>query len=286
MKTLQKFIVPLALFFSAIILMPSCQDDEEDDPTNQRPDTELNNEESVSLADTYNDDMQMVAGNALSYALSNPQKATTDNFPMLSPCATVLFDTLQFPLDIIIDYGDTNCLCHDGRYRRGSISLSLSDPYTLEGSTLEVSTTDYAMNDNQVSGEILLTNLGLNSGNNLHYSATSTLLITMSEANGGKTVQWNAERYREWIAGADTPFQPFDDVYLISGEATSSIGDITMTRTITEPLRKEIGCFYYVSGKVLVQYTLLQYEIDYGNGDCDKVITLTLNGNEYTIILP
>ncbi len=276
----------LVFLLSFTVLLPACKDDENDDNNpDANPDTQLAEAKSVSLADTYKDDMQLVAAEAFAH-VSIIDKSTTDDFPSLSPCASIDFSGFEFPMTISIDFGETNCLCLDGKYRRGAINMVLSGPYTMPGSSVSITSSDYAVNDNLINGEILLTNLGVNDNGNLHFSAVSELNITFSEANGSVELFWEGERYREWIEGADTPLDIRDDAYLITGSSVSTIGDVSVARLITSPLRKNIGCFYYVSGKVSVQNPVMPYEVNYGNGDCDKIITVTVLGVEYTITLP
>ncbi len=283
---MKNLIKSLIFVLSFIVLLPACKDDENDDNNPYaNPDTQLTEAKSISLADTYNDDMQLVAAEAFAH-VSSINKSTTDDYPSLSPCASINFNGFEFPMSISIDFGETNCLCLDGKYRRGAINMELSGPYTLAGSSVSITTSDYAVNDNLINGEILLTNLGVNDNGNLHFSAVSQLNITFSEANGAVELFWDGERYREWIEGADTPLDMRDDAFLITGSSVGTIGDVSVARLITSPLRKNIGCFYYVSGTVSVQNPLIPYTVDYGDGECDKIITVTVMGVEYTITLP
>ena len=54
-------------------------------------------------------------------------------------CATVTRDTLSTPRRITIDYGPVNCLCRDGRYRRGIVFVDYTGQRGVAGSTATLS---------------------------------------------------------------------------------------------------------------------------------------------------
>ncbi|MCF6334259.1 MAG: class I SAM-dependent methyltransferase [Spirochaetales bacterium] len=96
------------------------------------------------------------------------------------------------------------------------------------------------------------------------------------------------ESYKvEWIEGVDT-FILRDDVYLITGEADGiRANGYTWEREIINPLRKEIGCKHFVSGTVEMRPEGLSIRLlDYGNGECDNIATVIIDGVVYTIMLP
>ena len=99
-------------------------------------------------------------------------------------------------------------------------------------------------------------------------------------------IYWSSFREREWIAGEDT-FYRHDDVYLITGTANgTSTGGFSFTMVITNPLRKEIGCRHMVSGTF--EFTPGNRPVrilDYGDGECDNIATITVNGVTRTIYL-
>ncbi len=271
---------------AATFMISACSEDDEANDTPAEPTTEINQEKGTFLAGVYNDEVQMIASEAIISALSLSQSAQAD-FPSLSPCASIIIDTISYPLNIQVSFGDSNCLCNDGKYRRGSLQLTLTAAYALEGSTLLINTSDYAVNDNEIVGEISITNLGLSTNGKPYFSSTSTIAVRLNELMGYMEISWNSQHFREWTEGFLTPYQPLDDVYLITGSSTGATGELLWTRSIINPLRKEMGCFYYVSGTVEVETPLLlNWIVDYGDGSCDKIIEVTINGNTYTIALP
>jgi hypothetical protein len=106
------------------------------------------------------------------------------------------------------------------------------------------------------------------------------------KANNGGVVSWNSSRVREWIQGYQTG-NPWDDIYLITGTADGILASgMTWEREIINALRIELACRFIVSGTVEIRPEGKPVRIlDYGNGDCDNIATVIVNGVTYTIYL-
>lgn len=204
---------------------------------------------------------------------------------ILGNCATIILDTSVYPRMLTVDFGEENCLCGDGRYRRGKIIVSFTGRYREEGTMLTHTFDNYFVNDNQVKGTRIVTNEGRNEDDNLYFTINVDGQII--KADGSGQITWISNREREWIEGEDT-YEWFDDVYLITGEGhgKTAAGRNYIVK-ITNPLRKEIGCRYFVSGTY--EFTpegIPTRIVDFGDGECDKIITVTVNGVTVIINLP
>lgn len=198
-------------------------------------------------------------------------------------CATIIHDTTTNPRTLSIDYGSTNCLCADGKNRRGKIMVSYTGPYRQAGTVITHTFNNYYVNDNQVLGTKTVTNMGTNTAGNLYYNIDVNGQI--NKASGG-TISWTSQRVREWIQGSST-MNILDDIYLItgSGSGTSANGN-SFTVQITNPLRVELICPRIVSGTIVVTPSNKPARtLDYGSGACDANATVTINGNTYPITL-
>lgn len=206
---------------------------------------------------------------------------------IMSGCATVTLDTVAIPHTCIIDFGTSNCLCTDGRYRRGIINISFTGRYRDAGTTITITPSGYFVNDNQIIGVHTVVNQGLNTNGNIYYTVDVTGQIIL--ASGGGTISWTSQREREWIAGSGTASFS-DDIYSItgSGSGTSASG-ANVTVNITAPLIRKLepGCrMHFVSGTIEITPGSLPTRIlDFGSGACDNIATITVNGNTYTITL-
>ncbi len=262
------------------ILFSSCKK-KQDDVT----DTDTNAAGDHALAEgTYND-VQNIADEAASGSVTSYMGSYNSNEKgMLSTCAVVNNDTTVNPHLLTINFGATNCLCVDGRYRRGQINVSYVGHYRDSASTHTITFTNYFVNDNEVQGSKTVVNNGHNSAWHLTFSITVN--GTIIKANNGGTVTWTSSRTREWIQGESTPTLN-DDVYLVTGSAsgTNAHGN-AFTASITSALRRELSCHQFVSGIVeLTPSGKPTRTIDFGNGACDNQATVTINGNVYTITL-
>ena len=211
-------------------------------------------------------------------------KSTVWNRLFLSDCATVTLDTTGFPYVLTIDFGETNCLCLDGRYRRGMIIVSFTGRYRHPGTVITHSFQNYYVDDNQIEGTHVVTNMGENESGHLYF--TIEVVGVIHKANDGGTVSWSSSRVREWIQGSDTR-NPWDDIYLITG-STSGItaSGQTWEREIMTALRLELACRFIVSGTMEIRPEDRPVRLlDYGTGECDNVATVVANGVTYTIYL-
>jgi hypothetical protein len=194
-----------------------------------------------------------------------------------------------WPKVITIDFGTTNCTGSYGINRRGKVIITLTDSYRNAGSVLTVQPQNYYVNDHKIEGTKTLTNNGLNANNNLSYSVNVTNgKITYTD---GSVAQWTSTRTNEWIEGDTTSLLSHglpglcDDVYLITGSANGvNRNGLNYTVNITSPLRKEICCRWLVSGTLdVIPSGLATRTVDFGNGNCDNMATITINGNTFNV---
>ena len=234
------------LFFSAAILFgfSSCQKDNSVDLS------DFSGSQDAAMSEQYSDDISNIIEDAYSSSsntMANYRTSADNNSAIiLSDCATITRDTVSNPHVITVDFGTVNCLCRDGRYRRGKIIATFTGPYRAEGTVITHTTQDYYVNDNKVDATKTVTNMGRNDRDNLHYSVAVNATITLADGSGAITHE--ASRDREWIAGEATP-ERNDDVYLIRGTGhTTTASGVQYHSEILSPLRKEIGFRFIVAG--------------------------------------
>jgi hypothetical protein len=211
----------------------------------------------------------------------------SDYTSLISSCATLSitpFDFTTFPKTLIVDYGTTNCLCSDGRYRRGIINAVLTGWYRDSSTVITITPSNYYVNDYLVEGTKTVTNKGKNNSGNLEYD----IVVTNGSITGQEgTSTWNTNRTNEWIEGESTIFNPGDDVYLIRGSANGvTVESEAYTMNILQDLRVELSCRWIVSGLLRIEgsnsYTI---DVDYGNGNCDGLAVVTINNYSININL-
>jgi len=243
-----------------------------------------------ALAEGSFNDVGQISDEAAKGSVSNYK--STEYESILSHCASVEFDTLNSADDdsITVDFGTTNCLCHDNRYRRGKlyITYTAGKKYwdSLAVITIKTApTNNYYVNDHHVSGTKTVANKGHNSSGNMNWDINVNGQIV--KANGQGSISWISTRNREWIFGETSPLDRTDDIYSITGSSngTSAAGN-NFTATITSPLIKKMNCWWIVSGTSSLDPgngKPIRY-VDFApksNGTCDNWISVTINGNTY-----
>ncbi|MGY3090732.1 hypothetical protein ACVWYF_003793 [Hymenobacter sp. UYAg731] len=190
--------------------------------------------------------------------------------------------TYDFPTKTLtIDFGTTNCLCADGRYRRGKIIVHFTTDVLTRRAGAVVTRDNYFVNENQHTATRTFTDIG---GGSFTVDVTNASII---RANNGGTHSWTANWTFTRKEGYNTP-QVSDDVYSVTGSATgTNRKNVGYTATIQNPLFKRADCpKYFVQGTIAVTNTNSKaMTLDYGTGTCDNVATVTVNGHTRTIAL-
>lgn len=283
MKTKQ---ITLALSIVAIIgisIFSSCKK-----KSTEEKDTDTSSASDQSLASTTVNDMTSISDEAGKTYNITSFRTHDVNGLLSTSCASLTIDTLSAVRTITVNFGTSNCLCNDSRYRRGKLILSFSGRYRDSLTVITVTPQNYFVDNNQVTGTKTITNKGHNASHHLVYEINANIQII--KANNGGTVSWQSVRQREWITGEST-LSWLDDIYSITGNATgTSANGNTFTSIISSPLIRNmaIGCRRHFTQGVL-EHTpggkATRY-IDYGNGACDDQATVTINGTSYQITLP
>ena len=280
---------PSALIFVLATLIVSCNknnDDETDD---------LNAVYNNAAAETaYNDvasigDESVIDEDLTSFKMDDAEKIS-------APCATITHgDTTAMPNETTIDFGSVNCLCNDGKYRRGKIVINHPPPsaHRDSGVVFHHEFIDFYVNDNKVLGYIDVTNFGLSPDGFKHFKWD--IVGGLELANGAGTTSWESHQVIAYLAGFNTPNTRLDDKIGIHGgsSGTTQTGE-TYTAEIDSmlPLKRkfDIGCrkhFFSGTAYVTPQGKPMR-TINYGTDPpevCDDIAIVTVNGQTYTINL-
>jgi len=201
----------------------------------------------------------------------------------LGPCATitVLPNDSTYPKTIIIDFGD-GCICRDGKFRKGSITLNFTKPLRVPGAVLTITLNNYYVNRVHIEGTKTITNL----------SAEGVLKYSVVVSDGkvtwpsGRGFKYEKVKVVTQVRGSETATVR-DDVFSIEGRSkTTYASGITVTKNTETPLIKAVACNWISKGIVKIKINNRELFLDYGNGDCDNKATLKWNGHEREITLP
>ena len=275
MKNLRKLSV-LFLVAAGLFLFNSCDKDE------------VVTEDVVAIT-TATDYINMINLFALSTVdeLTNEDEGDLKSATIVD-CLTVTIheneDGEFWPRNWTFDYGTENCECFLGNNKRGKIHVSLSDWWRNEGSFREITFEDLYVNDNKMEGIKTTLNTGINENGNLSFTRNITdAKLTYPD---GTDITWACEKYSEQVGGAET-FLFADDVWSVTGTGAGiNLDGNSYTMAITTALVYNNGCFYPVSGIMEISTEGEDVKIiNYGDGECDNVVTVTIGDVTETVEL-
>lgn len=267
----------------AVFFMLSCT--EEDRLTVS--DTQEINEESITDAYFLElDDMATVAIAApTDNQFSGGRVATTITISDSRFCANAVVtitpganSTLSSPNGVLtVDFG-SGCLDQHGNVRTGKLIFTYNKWRFQPGSTIITTTENYAINGWKLEGTRTLTNLNSESDDPTVARKFSAVLENgKATFTDGTTIQREADITWQWTKTSNAA----DDFLTIL--ATSSASGTTTDGkpyevSVYESLIYKRNCGIAVSG--IKKYFLDQKEItiDYGDGNCDKSVIVTVNG--------
>ena len=190
-------------------------------------------------------------------------------------CATItVTPATGFPKTMLIDFG-TGCTSTNGVARTGKITVVLTDSLRKSGSTATMTFDNYYVNGYKKEGTITWTN-----------TSTATVkswqrVVVNGKITAPNSLYWlhSGTRTLTQTAGSSTPLNLLDDVYLITGNHTvTNAAGKTRTSTIINALEKKTTCTNIDMGTIRVEGPNHYAIIDFGNGTCDNLATISIDG--------
>jgi hypothetical protein len=271
-----RFSLLLRLLFLGLIFLAACDNDplKGDDEVQTVLDFSLAESEYAHLRQTF-----LLLG-----AQSEGFRRCDNLLVPGCPEARVSCEEHDDRLWVTVDYGD-EALCEDGRRRSGRWVASLSGYWDQATVVARLQPEDYRLTTRPgqaylVAGEQTLIHNG--------FSETGALSCTGQLREGVLTganthIYWQDDRQ---ITQRYSPEAP--PVFWGEGTASgvSSTGTHFFMYTL-EPLRSEPACDTYTSGQlVLTPGNRLPRRVDFGEGHCDKLVSVTIEGFSRQVELP
>jgi hypothetical protein len=208
-------------------------------------------------------------------------------------CPTLTVTGASWPKTFTLDYGN-GCTCIDGYIRSGKIVSTISAPYFDTLCTITTQFQDYKEKFGSTGTEYsignattqVITNLG---HNNLGHPIFTVNVTNASVSSVDGTISWTSTRTNEMTAGYNSFMSPFDDVYVVTGSSTGTDGNgAPFSVNITSGLQWQYCTTLYrwlvVGGSLeVINPGYPTIYVDYGTGTCDATVTVTVNGQVYTI---
>ncbi|MEP0986853.1 hypothetical protein [Ekhidna sp.] len=261
--------IPMLL---TVMIFSSCS--EEDETLTPDLITELDADSEAALESNYEDvDLIVEAGVEFADASGRVERDT------VLECADVTHD--QENKIITIDYGD-GCEIRGGRVVKGKIIIEYNDRKLVPGAFRIVTLEDFFIDDVQIEGVRTLTNISESIDDN----PTFNILLEGGRLSfpDGTSATRDADHTKTWIRANN----PLNDEFHVEGEASgSNREDVRYEVEILEKLVFKRACranrvFIPVSGIKQITFGDNVAVINYGDGDCDNEVTITINGETFT----
>ncbi|MCK0130452.1 hypothetical protein MWU59_02960 [Flavobacteriaceae bacterium F08102] len=191
-------------------------------------------------------------------------------------CATVTKKKMDGKRVVTVDFGE-QCTLRNGNEVAGKIQFSYQINMDEASRMIRYEYQNFQFNGRQVNGGGTLLRERQNAQGNPQSTKTVDISVTWPD---GMVVSRKGERIREMIEGQSTVAWG-DNVFLITGNwnLTRKNG-IEISVSIIEALRRKMSCKFVVSGVVELKRGERSSLLDYGNGECDDLASIRINGGE------
>lgn len=289
MKTMKNIRGLSLVMITVLFFLASCED---------KVDFNANDTQSVqneAQVDGYFEDTNDMALTVVSSDQGTVDGARTDGGRLISKalldlrfaCQTTTIsidfaadNTFQVPHGTItIDFGTEGCTDSKGNTRKGKVMIEFKGRRFLPNSTITTTTDGYSINGVQLEGTRVVTNVS----GSTEEAPKFNVVLTNGKATwpDNSSATRDVNRVHTWIRAAN----PMNDEWHVTGTASgTNRNGKEYEMTITSDLVYKRECaisakvFMAVQGTKELTVNGRKITIDYGTGDCDKIVTITADG--------
>ncbi len=270
----------LSAFIAVLFFTVACQ--EETENPNQLAEVDVQAAQNEATVESVFEDIDDIGFESLLYAESGGRTEAIDDSPIF--CAVRTHDKEN--KTIVIDYGD-GCIGKHGRERSGKIIISYTDRRFVPGAVHTITFNNFYIDGKKIEGTRTRTNISESDNDYLRFRIT---------LENGK-VSWEdgtyATREATWETTRIRTPNPINDERIRTGSASGVNRDgIGYTVNITKAIVWKRGCLPQVRVMIPVEGTKVKefedgriISIDYGDGTCDNLMTVTRDGESQTVEL-
>lgn len=263
-------------FLTVFFLFTSCSEDENN--TELETSEDLTAMQTKQAADT--DEVSTGAFNIIETAYVEIEEQGGRMTSLFPDCVTITITSENGFTFITLDFG-LGCELNNGNIVSGKIHISYG-PIQNGTRTINYSFEDFIFNDKGIEGGGTIFREHSNATGNPQSTFHKNIVVTFPE---GLVATVDGTRVREWVEGVGSGTW-MDNVYLVTGNWTIEFSTgHSRSALVTEALRREATCHYFVSGLLEITRNETTGVLNYGDGTCDNIAILTVNGKEYIIIL-
>jgi hypothetical protein len=277
MKTKFLFIGTLV----ALSFFISCNSDEK---TNDGSSAAITKDEIItnSKIDASIDDVTNIAEDQFNAQQNVTGKPSGPVKNFLPSCATITTVLTNNTWTRTVDFGVEGCTLENGNTVKGKMVISFSNDFSASTQTISYTFDGFYHNGKKLQGSksIVRTVKATDLQATAHPVLTAAIDLTIT-FDDGKVYIRKGSLVKEMTAGYDTWFNWEDNVFVVTGSGTTTFpnGDV-FSAEITTPLEFKAACkkSFAVKGVVSVTKNGATAVIDYGNGDCNTLATITKDG--------
>lgn len=259
----------------------SCNSDEK---TNDGTTAAISNDEIItnSKIDTSIEDVTNIAENQFTAQqnVNNKPDGTIKNF--LPSCATITTVLTNNTWIRTVDFGIEGCTLENGNSVKGKMVISFSNDFSASTQTISYTFEEFHHNGKKLQGSksIVRTKKATDLQAEIHPVLTASIDLTITFDDGGVYTR-KGTLTKETITGYNTWFNWEDNVSVVTGSGTTTFpnGD-TFSAEITTPLEFNAICKKPFALKGILSLTKngANAIVDFGNGDCNTLVTITRDG--------
>lgn len=269
---LVKGVLSLAVVF--LLFTTSCQQN-----GNENELIDFSSPESDAIAEADFDEVDDISSNIMSYADGNiGGKTSGNNEDDRLHCAVVTHD--QEAQTITIDFGD-GCTGPNGVVRSGIIFITYTGKRFIPGSKWTIELRNFYINNRHIEGTRTIENVSetINDNPKFHIVLTDGKITWPDETFATREV----DRYRVWVRAAN-PLN--DEVHILERSVASGLNrrGVKYTATVLADLIFKRICRANNTARIPVQGIKelvvgdKTFLVDFGDGRCDSIVTITSNG--------
>jgi hypothetical protein len=199
---------------------------------------------------------------------------------VIPDCATETLDTTSAIRSYEIDFGTTNCLCWDGKNRRGKLRTTWSGAISDSATVITTTAIDFYLNNVAWIYTHRESNIGLSP---LGHPMRQVEVTECKILGGDGTVEYYANRTLEHTKGRNTPAYMADDEFLIRGETRGKDRKGNdFSSLILKPLKFNNDCKFISAGSIEFKRNQELRRLEYGDGACDNKAMIYIRGVGYS----
>ncbi|SHF78384.1 hypothetical protein [Flavobacterium defluvii] len=265
----------------ALSLLTSCNSDEN---TNDGTSKAITNDEIIanSKIDASIEDVTNIAEDQFTSQVNINSKPSGNIKHFLPECAVIRTVLTNNTFTKTIDFGVDGCTLDNGNTVKGKMVVSFSNDFSASTQTISYTFEGFYHNGKKLQGSksIVRTVKSTDLLAEAHPVLTAAIDLTIT-FDDGSVYSRKGSLVKEMTAGYNTWFNWEDNVFVVTGSGTTTLpnGD-TYSAEIKTPLEFKASCrkSFALKGVVEITKNGATAIIDYGNGDCDTLASVTKDG--------